>query len=103
MLRELGYAVLEAADPGAALALLEARHPVDLLFSDVVMPGPITLAEMVSRARAVAPHLKVLFTSGYTEDRIKRASLIELGAPLLGKPYRIDELAAKIKSVMVGA
>jgi PAS domain S-box-containing protein len=102
MLRGLGYAVLAADGPADALAILQARRAVDLLFTDVVMPGPITARELVRQARAVVPRLKVLFTSGHTQDTIVPDGRLEAGVALLNKPYRQTELAARITSALAG-
>jgi CheY-like chemotaxis protein len=68
MVSDLGYGVIEADGPEQALCIL-AEQPVALVFSDVVMPGPITSRQLAERARALQPRAKVLFTSGYTQNR----------------------------------
>src|SRR5690606_18209474 len=68
MLSELGYAVLSARDAAAALAVIESGVPIDLLFTDVVMPGPLKSPELARRVRDRSPGMAVLFTSGYTEN-----------------------------------
>jgi CheY-like chemotaxis protein len=70
-LRDLGYRVIEAADGPSAVHILETKTPVDLLFTDVVLPGGMTGAQVAARARELRPGLKVLFTTGYV-SRISR-------------------------------
>ena len=101
-LGELGYHVIEAANGEAALAILERGEAIDLLFSDVVMPGGFNGYDLARAARTLRPHLKVLMTSGFpktaTEDE-RRPSEFQ---NLLNKPYRKAELAAKIRAVLDG-
>jgi PAS domain S-box-containing protein len=100
MLRDLGYAVLEAENAGAALAVVETHRAIDLLFTDVVMPGPVTTRQLVERTRALAPRTKVLFTTGHAEDTIVHGGQLDAGIQLLAKPYRGAELAARIRSLL---
>jgi signal transduction histidine kinase/CheY-like chemotaxis protein/CHASE3 domain sensor protein len=99
----LGYRVLEAGEPVAALTLLASGHAVDLLFSDVVMPGGMTTGELTARARALQPRIAVLFTSGYTENAAIHNGQLNPDVHLLSKPYRREELARKLRSVLVRA
>ena len=100
LLQRLAYEVFEAADGAQVLELLAAGPPVDLLFSDVVMPGPICGHELVRRARAIQPGLRVLFTSGYAEDTIQHEGRIDPGIDLIAKPYRLDQLAGRIRAAL---
>ncbi|MBB3221574.1 CHASE domain-containing protein [Pseudoduganella umbonata] len=100
MLRSLRYTVLEAADADAALGILRSAGPVDLLFTDVVMPGGLPVAELARLGRQLRPGLAVLFTSGYTQDAAQHGSQLEPGTHLLSKPYRRDELARKVRAVL---
>jgi signal transduction histidine kinase/CheY-like chemotaxis protein len=99
-LRELKYRALTAADGAAALALLERGEPVDLLFSDVVMPKGIRGDELARRARALRPELRVLLTSGYTSAGGTSEGVTESGDPLLLKPYRHEDLARAIRDAL---
>lgn len=97
MLTHLGYRVLEAEDASSALALLQAGHVVDLLFTDVIMPGELSSIELARRAKQILPNLLVLFTSGYTNDALIRDGRLEQGVNLLSKPFHHDELARRIR------
>ncbi|WP_265500882.1 hybrid sensor histidine kinase/response regulator [Paracoccus beibuensis] len=96
-LRDLGYNVLQASDAQGALAILESGVHVDLLFTDVVMPGPMKSTELARLAEARMPDLKVLFTSGYAENSIVHAGRLDEGVELLSKPYGREDLARKIR------
>jgi CheY-like chemotaxis protein len=99
-LRSLGYRVREAPDGASAMALLEDDTTVDLLFTDVVMPGGMTGQQLAQQARRLRPTLKVLFTSGYTPESILHQGKSEPGIHLLSKPYRRDTLAEKVREVL---
>ncbi|MES2255670.1 MAG: response regulator [Pseudomonadota bacterium] len=102
MLTDLGYRVQRAENAEAALKLLEEGAKIDLLFTDVVMPGAISTREMTRRAQEMHPGLKVLYTSGYTQNAIVHNGRLDDDAFLLSKPYRKDELARKLRSVFAG-
>ena len=100
MLSELGYRVLKAKDASSALAIIESGVPIDLLFTDVVMPGPLRSPELARKAKERLPGLVVLFTSGYTENAIVHGGRLDEGIELLSKPYSREALARKILYVM---
>ena len=100
MLADLGYGVLTAKDAAGALEIIEGEAEIDLLFTDVVMPGAMKSTEMVRRARRLRPDLAVLFTSGYTENSIVHDGRLDAGVELLSKPYTRDQLARKIRHVL---
>ena len=99
-LGELGYRVLKAKDAESALAVIESGAAVDLLFTDVVMPGPLKSSEMARRAQARRPGLAVLFTSGYTQNAIVHGGRLDPGVELLSKPYDREALARKVRHVL---
>jgi PAS domain S-box-containing protein len=101
-LRALGYTVLEAADGLQARAQLESDAPIDLLLTDVVMPGNITGRELAESARQRRPALKTLYTSGYTENSIVHQGKLDPGVNFLSKPFRRQELARKVRHVLDG-
>jgi len=96
-LTELGYRVLKARDAQSALAIIESGMSIDLLFTDVVMPGPLRSPELARKARARIPTIAVLFTSGYTENAIVHGGRLDEGIELLSKPYTREALARKIR------
>ncbi|WP_242126322.1 ATP-binding protein [Sphingobium sp. Sx8-8] len=101
VLRELGYRVIEAGDGAAALAALdEASPPVDLLFTDVVLPGGMTGADISREAKARHPGLKVLFATGYARNAIIHHGRLDPGVELLTKPFTYAELAAKVREML---
>jgi signal transduction histidine kinase/DNA-binding response OmpR family regulator len=102
LLESLGYRTAQAGDADAALAILNSGTPIDLLFTDVVMPGAIGSRELARRARALRRGLAVLFTSGYTENAIIHHGRLDPDVALLSKPYGRDELARKVRALLRG-
>ncbi|WP_188397388.1 hybrid sensor histidine kinase/response regulator [Oxalicibacterium flavum] len=100
MLRELGYQILKAADAQSAFAIIESGVRIDLLFSDVVMPGPMRSTELARMARERIPDIAVLFTSGYTQNAIVHGNRLDAGVELLSKPYTRETLSRKIRHVL---
>jgi CheY-like chemotaxis protein len=100
ILSELGYRVLKAKDAQSALAIVESGVPIDLLFTDVVMPGPLRSPELARKAQERLPGVSVLFTSGYTENAIVHGGRLDDGIELLSKPYTREALARKIRFVL---
>jgi PAS domain S-box-containing protein len=96
---ELGYKVIEAADADSALDLLRDVAPIDLLFTDVVLPGGKTGAELAREAREVQPGLKVLFTTGYARSALDETA-IDAATELLPKPFSIDELSIRLRQML---
>jgi PAS domain S-box-containing protein len=100
LLTELGYRVLEASDGQSALEIIRSGSPIDLLFTDVVMPGPLRSPDLARQGKALLPELEVLFTSGYAENAIVHGGRVDPGVSLLGKPYRREELARKLRHLL---
>ena len=98
-LQELGYRVLEAADGPSALSVLRSTPEVDLLFTDMIMPGGMTGAELARHARELKPSLKVLFTSGYAEPDLVSRGLISKSS-WLQKPYSTAELSRSMEKIL---
>jgi PAS domain S-box-containing protein len=100
ILANLGYTAIAANDGAAALEVL-AEHPdTALLFTDVVLTGSMSGVELAREARRRWPALKVLYTSGYTENAIIHHGRLDEGVELLEKPYRIETLARKLRAVL---
>ena len=100
MLRELGYKVLRAKDATSAMPILESGAHIDLLFTDVVMPGPVRSPELARKARERIPGIAVLFTSGYAESAIVHGGRLDPGVNLLTKPYSRNTLATRIRDAL---
>ena len=99
-LRDLGYHVLEANNAKSALTVIENGAQIDLLFTDVVMPGKLRSPELARLAKTRLPRLAVLFTSGYTENAIVHGGKLDEGVELLSKPYSREALATRIRGVL---
>jgi CheY-like chemotaxis protein len=99
-IRSLGYSTLEASNAVEALALIDSDIAIDLLFTDVIMPGPMNGRHLVDEALKRRPALKTLFTSGYTENAIVHHGRLDSGVLLLAKPYRKPELARMIRMAL---
>jgi PAS domain S-box-containing protein len=98
-LRELGFTVLEAYDGPSAMKQLELHPEVQLLFTDVGLPG-INGAQLVVAARAVRPDIKVLFTTGYARNAIVHQGRLDPGVELITKPFTRAQLASRIRDVL---
>ena len=99
-LLHLGYRVLETANGKGALAILSEHPEIELLFTDVVMPGGLNGRELAHEARKLYPALKVLFCSGYAESAILHMGLLDEDVQLLNKPYSRLELARRIRGIL---
>jgi len=99
-LRELGYRVIESVDGPQAKQILASDTPIDLLFTDVVMPGGLTGRQIADAAKKQRPQLKMLFTSGYTENSIVHQGKLDPGVHFLSKPYKRRELAAAVRTAL---
>jgi PAS domain S-box-containing protein len=96
-IESLGYTTLEAANASEALQFIDEAPAIDLLFTDVIMPGIMNGRQLVDEALKRRPGLKTLFTSGYTENAIVHHGRLDSGVLLLAKPYRKSELARMIR------
>ena len=95
----LGYRVVAAQSPARALDIIRGSEPIDLLFTDMVMPG-MNGRQLAEHAARLRPQLKVLYTSGYAEGGIVHGGRIDEGVHLLSKPYRREELARRLREVL---
>jgi PAS domain S-box-containing protein len=99
-LRVLGYNILEAGDGPAALELLEGGPHIDLLLTDVVLPGGMNGRQVGEQVRRQFPNVKLLYSSGYTENAIIRGQKLDQDAQLLPKPYTREALAIKVREIL---
>ena len=99
-LRQLGYIVFEAADGNEALELLSEGENIDLVFTDLVMPGGLSGYELCERIRTLYPNIRLLLTSGYSEDLVHAEKIDALGLKVLRKPYRQSDLALAVSSAL---
>jgi CheY-like chemotaxis protein len=104
ILRSLGYLVLEASD-GEEGQLVFGAHAtdIDMLLTDVVLPGKVRGRELAERITAIRPQVKVLFMSGYTENSIVHHGRLDDGVQLLGKPFKREQLARKVAEILTAA
>ncbi len=100
LLRNLGYQVTEASSGPEALEVIASGMPIDLLFTDVVMPGGMDGFQLVEEAHRLRPDLKVVCASGYAESAIERYGRPPAGIELLQKPFRARELAGRIRRAL---
>ncbi len=100
ILRELGYRVLEAESGAAALDVLDGDQEIDLLLTDIVMPGGVNGLQLADQAARRRPGLKILFMTGYAPNAIIHHDRADAMAPLIGKPFSFDELAAKVRETL---
>ena len=101
-LQNLGYRTAAAANAAEALQLLDDGGAFDLLFTDVIIPGGVNGRQLAEEAARRLPAIRVLFTSGYTEDVIVHNGRLDPGVVLLSKPYRKIELARQVRAVLDG-
>ncbi len=99
VLRELGYTALEAVDADSALAIIQSERRVDLLVSDVGLPG-LNGRQLAEIARKHRPQLKVLFITGYAPNAELRGEFLDAGMQMLAKPFSIDVLAVRIRQMI---
>jgi PAS domain S-box-containing protein len=100
MLVELGYSVLKAKDADSAMAVIESGISIDVLFTDVVMPGKLPSTQLARRAQQKLPYIAVLLTSGYPDNAMLHGDLLDEGADILKKPYTREELARRLRQVL---
>jgi CheY-like chemotaxis protein len=102
VLEDLGYTAIEAADAVAGLKILQSDARIDLLVTDVGLPGGMNGRQMADAAREHRPDLKVLFITGYAENAAVGNGHLEPGMQVLTKPFAMDALASRIKDLIVG-
>ena len=100
ILSALGYEVLEARDAQEAVAIIEDGQHIDLVFTDVIMPGPVTSLQLGEVVRRRLPECEVLYTSGYAEGVLTHEGKLDASVHLLQKPYHPDALSARIRHLL---
>jgi signal transduction histidine kinase/CheY-like chemotaxis protein len=100
VLLDLGYRVVTASDAAGALEILRRGEPIDLIFTDVVMPGGKSGIQLAAEARALRPDIKVLLTSGYPGEALARHQPHAADFPIIAKPFRQAELAERLRQVL---
>jgi PAS domain S-box-containing protein len=100
MLSELGYSVLRAKNADSALVIIESGAKIDLLFTDIVMPGTLRAPELARKAKQKIPGIVVLFTTGYAENAALHGGRLDFGINLVTKPYARDQLGRKLRQIL---
>jgi len=102
VLEDLGYAALEAADGPAGLAILQSRRRIDLLITDIGLPG-LNGRQVADAARVLRPALKVLFMTGYAENAAFASGFLEPGMVMITKPFAMEALGARVRGIIEGS
>jgi HAMP domain-containing protein len=102
MLNDLGYRVITASDAHGALEIVRRGEPIDLILTDIVMPGGKTGVHLAAEARALRPDIKVLLTSGYPGEALARHEPMDIEWPMIAKPFRQPELATRLQVLLEG-
>jgi CheY-like chemotaxis protein len=100
VLKELGYQVMSAGNGSVALEILRETRQVDLLLTDVVMPGGMNGRQLADKAVGHRPGLRVLYMTGYTRNAIVHQGRLDRGTNLISKPFSFEELASKVRQVL---
>ena len=102
VLEDLGYGAMEAADGPAGLRLLQSEARIDLLVTDVGLPGGMNGRQLAEAARLARPGLRVLFITGYAENAVMGTGRLEPGTQVLTKPFSLEDLAGRIRDLLAG-
>jgi signal transduction histidine kinase/CheY-like chemotaxis protein len=100
LLQDFGYTTIEAVDGKGGLQIIQSPVPIDLLITDVGLPGGMNGRQIADAARKMRPDLKVLFITGYAETATVRDGHLEPGMGVMAKPFAIDALAARVREMM---
>jgi CheY-like chemotaxis protein len=100
LLEALSYQVIEAPNGPSALKLLDRQPDIDLLLTDVIMPGGMRGPDLAREVHKRRPKMKILYMSGYTEHTVLRDGVVDADVPLLSKPFQKNELADKVRNVL---
>lgn len=99
-LRALGYKVLQANDGPSSLELLKQKHRIDLLLTDIIMPGGLNGVDLGHEARRLLPRLRIIYMSGFPESAFGNEARLDARVILLRKPFRKAELAARVRETL---
>jgi CheY-like chemotaxis protein len=102
VLEDLGYAAIEAGDGASGLKVLQSNVRIDLLVTDVGLPGGLNGRQMADAARLNRPDLKVLFITGYAENAVLNHGHLAHGAQVMTKPFAMEALATRIRGIIEG-
>lgn len=100
LFKSLGYRVVEAENGNKAVKILNSDTPIDLLFSDIVMPGGMDGIALAEKAAVLRPGVKILLTTGFAEGAVARTKMLDANMEIIGKPYRREDVARKIRGVL---
>ncbi len=100
VLEELGYAAMEASDGPEGLKVLQSKARVDLLITDVGLPGGLNGRQVADAARALRPEIKVLFITGYAENAVLSHGHLDHGMQVVTKPFAVEDLARRIRAIL---
>jgi CheY-like chemotaxis protein len=100
VLRELGYAVVEAPDGPSGLEALQSITRIDLLITDIGLPGGLNGGQVAEAARVLRPGLKVLFITGFAENAMLRQGRVDAASSVLTKPFAMEALASRVKGLL---
>jgi PAS domain S-box-containing protein len=101
-LAEMGCTALKAIDAAAALEIVKQEKNIDLMMTDIIMPGGINGVELAQRVHELNPHIKIIYTSGFAAEALAERKMLLVEGPLLRKPYQRTEFRATIRSVLEG-
>ncbi|MDH3582555.1 MAG: response regulator, partial [Hyphomicrobiales bacterium] len=100
ILRQQGYVVLEARDGAEALRQIESAPRIDLIFTDLILPGGMNGLEIAAQAKHLSPTIRVIYTTGYAETALASGGELDPGMNLISKPYRQANLLAMVRTVL---
>jgi CheY-like chemotaxis protein len=100
VLQELGYTAIEAGDGHSGLKMLQSAARVDLLITDIGLPGGLNGRQVADAARKLRPDMKVLFITGYAENAVLSHGRIDAGMQVMTKPFAMEGLASRIQSLL---
>jgi CheY-like chemotaxis protein len=100
LLQDAGYRVLDAPDGPAGLKILQSETRIDLLVTDVGLPGGMNGRQVADAARVLRPNLKVLFITGYAENAVIGSNQLEPGMQVITKPFAMEALASKVREII---